>query len=197
VTVLTLPSRPVFEPYGKTPRLFRDMVISEKLDGTNAGIRITDDGVIWAQSRNRLITPDDDNQGFAQWVNTHAGALVDTLGPGLHFGEWWGSGIQRGYGLDPGDKRFSLFNGKRWGGHEDELGMVPGLGLVPLIFRGTFDTMSVDVSVNHLESTGSLAAPGFMRPEGVIVWHAAARQVFKVLIENDDVAKSATMRVAA
>ena len=35
------------------------------------------------------------------------------LVPGRHFGEWWGSGIQRGYGLD--EKTFSLFNAYRWG----------------------------------------------------------------------------------
>lgn len=29
------------------------------------------------------------------------------------------------------------------------------------------------------------AAPGFMRPEGVVVYHSAG-QVFKALIENDD-----------
>lgn len=33
---------------------------------------------------------------------------------------------------------------------------------------------------------GSFAAPGFMRPEGIIVYHSASGHVFKVLLEDDD-----------
>lgn len=38
-----------------------------KLDGTNAAIQFKD-GKIQAQSRSRMITPEDDNYGFARWV---------------------------------------------------------------------------------------------------------------------------------
>jgi hypothetical protein len=87
------------------------MIVTEKLDGTNAQVHITDDGRIFAGSRNRWITPDADNFGFARWVAEHEEELR-ALGPGSHYGEWWGSGIQRRYGLD--EKRFSLFNVGRW-----------------------------------------------------------------------------------
>lgn len=180
-------SAPDFVAYGKTPRLYRDMTITEKLDGTNAGLRITEDGAIYAQSRNRLITPDDDNYGFAAWAAEHAGALVDTLGPGLHFGEWWGRGIQRGYDLD--HKRFSLFNAKRHAA--TDFSLVPGLGLVPVLSRHTFNTNIVDDVLHQLRTEGSAAAPGFMRPEGVIVYHGVSNQVFKVLLENDTQPKGA------
>jgi hypothetical protein len=190
-------SAPEFTPYGKTPRLFRDMVVTEKIDGTNAGIRVTDDGAIIAQSRNRIITPDADNHGFAAWVAEHAGVLTDVLGPGLHFGEWWGSGIGRGYDLPKGEKRLSLFNVKRWEGQEDELGMVPGLGVVPVLHRGTFNTRHVQIVLEHLKASGSVCAPGFMRPEGVVVFHSQAGQVFKVLAEGDEYAKSQLAAVAA
>jgi hypothetical protein len=163
------------------------MVVTEKIDGTNAGIRITPEGAIYAQYRNRLITPDDDNMGFARWVAENAGALTDVLGPGLHFGEWWGRGIQRGYGLD--EKRFSLFNVNRWEPETDELAMVPGLGIVPVLLRYTFDTQHIDACLNDLAVNGSKAAPGFPRPEGLIVYQKAAGQVFKVLIENDQFPK--------
>jgi hypothetical protein len=46
-----------FQAFPKIPRLVRDCVITEKLDGTNASIIITEDGQIGAASRNRLITP--------------------------------------------------------------------------------------------------------------------------------------------
>lgn len=176
-----------FKGYPKTPRLFRDCVITEKLDGTNAAIGIDDTGRLWCQSRNRIITPGEDNFGFAAWAASNAGALVDTLGPGLHYGEWWGRGIQRGYGLD--EKRFSLFNVKRWGDFAQG-SPVDGLSVVPTIFEGVFDTNTVRRALYELEDGGSFAAPGFMRPEGVIVFHIAAGQVFKVLLENDAVAKS-------
>lgn len=175
-----------FRAFPKIPRLFRDCVITEKIDGTNAAVVVADDGTVSAQSRNRSITVDDDNYGFAAWVTRNAWPLVSILGPGYHYGEWWGGGIQRGYGLAKDDKRFSLFNVARWG--ESDLSGVPGLGLVLMDF--TFSTAMVSLIVDRLREYGSQAAPGFMRPEGVIVWHEAARQMFKVTLEKDDEPKS-------
>lgn len=202
-----------FETWGKTPRLFKNCVITEKIDGTNGAIVIeaapavwdwdegvaentidcvTVDGVdyfIGAQSRNRLLTPgkDTDNAGFASWVEFNAEALVSLLGPGRHFGEWWGNGIQRGYGLEKGDKRFSLFNTKRWGHYCDpeQAPNILGLGVVPVIDIGTFNSFYIKDALEMLGETGSYAAPGFMEPEGIIVYHTAINQVFKVTFEND------------
>ena len=103
---------PEFAGFPKMARLSRDIVITEKIDGTNAQIYITKEGEIRAGSRNRWITPADDNFGFAQWVESNRDQLLE-LGPGRHFGEWWGSGIQRGYGMEKGEKKFSLFNAVR------------------------------------------------------------------------------------
>ena len=120
----------VFEDFPKIARLNRQCIISEKIDGTNGCIYIggTDgqggregEGAIYfhdgyfihAGSRSQWITPENDNHGFAKWVVEHGEELIK-LGPGRHFGEWWGSGIQRGYGLSGGEKRFSLFNVSRW-----------------------------------------------------------------------------------
>lgn len=174
-----------FKPWPKTPRLFREVTITEKLDGTNAAIIISEDGTeVAAQSRSRIITPEDDHFGFAAWVYANAGALVDTLGPGHHYGEWWGSGIQRGYGLPKGDRRFSLFNTKRW--DAVNTAAVDGLEVVPILYQGPFSTEKVHGAVHHLRSFGSMASLGFMRPEGVVVYHSASNQVFKVTLEKDD-----------
>jgi len=54
-----------FQPWPKTPRLNRDCIVTEKIDGTNSAIVIDEVGDVYAQSRNRLITPGDDNYGFA------------------------------------------------------------------------------------------------------------------------------------
>lgn len=172
-----------FEAFPKIARLNRGMVITEKIDGTNAAVIITEEGEIGAQSRNRLITPEADNYGFAGWVSRNAQALVEVLGPGRHFGEWWGSGIQRGYGLTGPDKRFSLFNSARWA--DTDLSAIAGLGTVPVIHTGPFDVAMINSAVDALGVVGSYAAPGFMKPEGVVVWQAAARTMFKVTVDKD------------
>lgn len=171
-----------FIPFPKIPRLRRGCVITEKIDGTNAQIVIDPEGNVRAGSRNRWITPDDDNYGFAQWVNDNQDQIRDTLGEGQHFGEWWGNGIQRGYGLKR--KKFSLFNTGRWVSLDSDL-----IDVVPVLYQGDFTTTVVDEVLEGLREGGSLAATGFMKPEGVVVFLPAARNYFKVLIENDHLAK--------
>lgn len=168
-----------FVPFPKIPRLKRGCVITEKLDGTNAQIVIDADGNVRAGSRNRWITPVDDNYGFARWVSENEDELRVGLGEGQHFGEWWGLGIQRGYGV--GEKRFSLFNAGRWSNDRPAC-----CGVVPVLYAGDFSTNTVDWVLDTLRDGGSVAAPGFMQPEGIIVYMTAARHTYKVLLENDD-----------
>lgn len=170
-----------FIPFPKIPRLKRGCVITEKLDGTNAQVVVCEDGSVKAGSRNRWITPDSDNFGFARWVAEHADELRE-LGPGQHFGEWWGLGIQRGYGLT--EKRFSLFNAGRWSDVRPACCHV-----VPVLYAGDFSTGAVDETLAALKDIGSKASPGFDKPEGIIVYMTAARHTYKVLAENDDIAK--------
>lgn len=169
-----------FEEFQKIPRLRRGCVITEKIDGTNAQIHITDDGEMLIGSRSRYITAADDNFGFAKWAEKNKTELM-FLGPGRHYGEWWGSGVQRGYGLSGGEKRFSLFNVGRWS--TDEL--PPCVGLVPKLYEGPFSSEVVDRIIEELRIGGSAAVPGFMKPEGIIIYHAAARSCFKVTLEKD------------
>lgn len=192
---------PDFVAWPKTPRLYRDMVITEKIDGTNGAIIVTDDGDVWAQSRNRLLYPPcdeypngTDNAGFRVWVDQHRATLSAYLGTGRHFGEWWGTGIQRGY--DRPGKTFSLFNVAKWNRRE-ALGLDIDLDVVPTIYEGTFDTQMVQYQLDELCVLGSAAAPGFMRPEGVCVFHVASGRVFKALIENDDIAKNEAVDLGA
>ena len=174
-----------FEAWPKIARLNRDCIITEKIDGTNAAVIVTDDLRVGAQSRTRIITPDDDNFGFARWVHENAETLASLLGPGRHFGEWWGQGIQRKYGLT--EKRFSLFNVNRYA--SVDFTELPNAGLVPTLYVGPFTTEAVALSVEQLARFGSSAAPGFMKPEGVVVFHVAAQTVFKVTCEKDEAPK--------
>jgi len=59
---------PEFKEFPKMARMSRDVVISEKIDGTNAQILITESGDLFTGSRTRWITPADHNQGLAPWA---------------------------------------------------------------------------------------------------------------------------------
>lgn len=183
-----------FVEFNKIARLSRACVITEKIDGTNGCIFIGDDGEFLIGSRTRWIQPGNDNHGFARWATDHKEELL-RLGPGRHFGEWWGSGIQRGYGLQNGEKRFSLFNVNRWGEYRDKIkypenDLPSCCRVVPILRDGIFDTDMVRDAIFHLERDGSSAAPGFMKPEGIVVYHKAAGIFFKKTIEKDEEPKS-------
>lgn len=172
-----------FQEFPKMARLSREIIVTEKIDGTNAQICIGEDGTVQAGSRTRWITPQDDNYGFAKWVEANRDELA-LLGPGRHFGEWWGSGIQRGYGLS--EKRFSLFNVSRWGAPDRPA----CCGVVPTLFRGMFSEDRILDALMSLQLNGSQASPGFAKPEGIVIYHVAAGFGFKKTIEKDEVPKS-------
>lgn len=171
-----------FVEFPKIARLSRECVITEKIDGTNGCICIGEDGSFYVGSRTRWITPENDNYGFARWATENKDELTK-LGPGTHFGEWWGSGIQRGYGLQKGEKRFSLFNVHRW---VDDAARPACCSVVPELWRGIFSTQDANEQIGILRRTGSKAAPGFMSPEGIVIFHTAGGYLFKKTIEKDE-----------
>jgi hypothetical protein len=206
-------------------RLSRECTITEKIDGTNAQIAIISD-VEWHSfdpahtvliesfilgvehvlgyrmvvgSRTRYLTPGKgDNYGFAGWAQRNIADLWE-LGPGRHFGEWWGQGIQRNYGLT--ERRFSLFNTARWAERYAVLSAKHDQGLdileegqqmapacchvVPVLFKGLFQTQAVETALAQLGQGGSVAAPGFKNPEGVVIFHAANGTMFKKTLDGD------------
>ena len=191
-----------FTAFPKMARLQREVIVTEKIDGTNAQVYITDDGKMLFGSRTRWIIPGDDNFGFAKWATDHKDELMQ-LGPGRHFGEWWGRGIQRNYGLE--ERRFSLFNVSRWCLHNETPKAIPTADprtikmqdmlpacchLVPVLRCGINLTTIADSALYELFQRGSLAAPGFMRPEGIVVFHTAGNVGFKMILDNDGVPKS-------
>lgn len=174
----TFPEFPEFE---KIPRLARECIVTEKIDGTNGLIFITEEGDLFAGSRSRWITPQEDNYGFAKWVEGNKAELL-RLGPGRHYGEWWGQGIQRNYSLR--EKRFSLFNVSRWA---DDAVRPACCHVVPVLERELFDSPGLaHRALKRLRDEGSAAAPGFMKPEGVIIYHVAGNLLFKKTLERDE-----------
>lgn len=171
----------IFEKFPSIKRLKRNCVITEKLDGTNAQINFDADGNILCGSRKRIITPDDDNFGFAKWAHDNQNKLFSVLGEGRHYGEWWGLGIQRRY--DMNEKVFSLFNSGRW--QESDLVQINQLSVVPVLYSGEFTSNKVDEAMAGLKGC-SVASAGFKNPEGIVVYHSQINQMFKVTFEHDE-----------
>ena len=176
-----------FEEFPKISRWSRDIVITEKLDGTNACVIITTDGEVAAQSRTRLITPEDDNFGFAKWVQDNKKTLIEDLGEGRHFGEWWGKGIQRTYGMDK--RCFSLFNSVRWLEKSSDF-KTNNLRVVPQMYHGIMGEQIITDALHRLGTVGSCAAKGFTKPEGIVIFHTHSRTMFKKTLEKDEKGKS-------
>lgn len=201
-----------FKEFPKIPRINRTVICCEKIDGTNACIVIADEGDragvseaevganriarieskgtmydLYVQSRNRMITPKSDNYGFARWVELKAQELVDGLGAGYHFGEWWGQGIQRDYGMP--EKRFSLFNVGRWNNNNPPPACCHTVPVV-LVHEGF---SAVDAALEKLRAEGSMAAPGFMDPEGIVAFHRPSGYMFKATLIGDEEPKSKWM----
>lgn len=175
---------PEFKDFGKISRLRTiTALVTEKIDGTNAQILVPDDPAlpVLAGSRNRFVTPEKDNFGFARFVYENA-EMFRRLGPGRHFGEWWGAGIGRRYGQT--EKFLSLFNVGRYGDGLPE-GLPANVRLVPVLWTGPVDTSAIQAVIDNLYATGSVAVPGWMKPEGVIVQIPSAGVRWKVTDNGD------------
>ncbi len=147
------------------PRNIR-VVITQKIDGSNGQIIIQEDGTLTCASRNRVLSLEDDNHGFARWCKDHEQVLVEFLGPGIHYGEWAGPKINSGEGLT--EKKFVLFS---WWDRKDT--SIPSLTYVPLLVECNLETVQsnnlIIESLRDLKENGSKLVPGFMNPEGIVV----------------------------
>ena len=98
-----------------------DYIGTVKLHGTNAAIQLEQGKLPVYQSRNRIITPIDDNMGFAAAMHEFAeevgqlwSDIIDTYtldeGHGVTvYGEWCGEGIQQGVAISKLPKMFVIF----------------------------------------------------------------------------------------
>lgn len=96
-----------------------------KLHGTNAGVCYNSESGLWAQSRENIITREKDNAGFAAFVEAREDAfkaliikVAEKENINLSentiaiYGEWAGSGIQKGIGISNLEKSFFIFGVK-------------------------------------------------------------------------------------
>ena len=151
------------------------VTITEKIDGTNACIIIQDGEIVGVQSRKRMITVENDNYGFALWVEENKEELLG-LGDGYHYGEWAGEGIQKNpYNID--HKALFLFNTMRWNPKNPNLPEC--CSVVPVLYEGELKEDTIDnlLKALVLEADGN-------NPEGVIVYYHTLRDYSKHTIQN-------------
>jgi len=195
----------MFEKFPSLTRFSHGWTITEKLDGSNGAIIIvpitTEEDVptrthvleqvngfyVLAQSRNKLLdlTKQGDSYGFARFVHDNAEALVRTLGEGRHFGEWVGAGIQRRY--DMKEKVFALFNTHRW----TDVELPDRVRVVPVLAQGYLGEPGAAFAetMHNLKQWGSIFAPGFMNPEGIVMRHGPSGTLFKKTFDYDEQGK--------
>jgi hypothetical protein len=53
-----------------------------------------------------------------------------------------------------------------------------------------FTDYAIELAIVDLRALGSKAAPGFMNPEGIVIYHQAAKMYFKKTLLNDESPKS-------
>jgi hypothetical protein len=107
--------------HGEAPSL--QFTGTVKIHGSNGGIGwdgVSD--VLSPQSRKHSITVEEDNAGFARFVDAHTAAIkklflaaipdlpeTSAMRTAYMFGEWCGKGIQKGVGISEVDKMFVVF----------------------------------------------------------------------------------------
>lgn len=107
-------------PAGERPTL--EFYGTVKLHGTNAGIGYNGKD-IWAQSRSNIITTKQDNAGFAFFLETNKEYFIDIMKKVVDnynidmssnnvilFGEWCGTGIQKGVAISKLPRMFVAFD---------------------------------------------------------------------------------------
>lgn len=161
-----------FKAFEKIPREDPFTVtITEKINGTNACIVIEDNDIVTIQSRKRFITPENDNFGFASWVEGNKDELLK-LGDGHHYGEWAGPGIQKNHhNLDK--KTFFLFNTFKW--NSENPNKPDCVSIVPVLYIGELNPATIEIHLQVLKDN----APEGVTPEGIVVYYHAFRKYTK------------------
>ena len=135
-----------------------------KLHGTNSGIGYSRSDGLWAQSRNNIITPENDNNGFASFVESKKEILINHFNflekqgadldkQTVFYGEWAGSGINNGCGIHQLKEKsffyFDLFSDEKWIDYE----FIHWDGINNLYSIRKFKTFQIDIDFNNPESS--------------------------------------------
>lgn len=172
-----------FESFQSVERIQQPIIVTEKIHGTNAQI-VVDGADIYAGSRTRWIAPDDDNYDFAKWVLGNREELILKLVDGRHYGEWYGRGINAGYGMK--ERRFALFNTTRWAEAKEAGALPSSVDVVPVLYQGPYSGQAIEAAFDALKANGSALVPGYMKPEGIVIFFARTNVLMKRTFKSED-----------
>jgi hypothetical protein len=112
--------QPTFNPNATKPKITFNGTV--KLHGSNGAVCFSNDGEMWFESRNRILSIDTDNNGFWQFCHDREEIfkyLISQIqyfyfndsNPGIItiFGEYCGQGINQGCAIHQLSKRFIIF----------------------------------------------------------------------------------------
>lgn len=144
----------IYDPLKPIPTL--EFTGTVKLHGSNAAV-CQSNGVRWFQSRQRLLTIDDDNYGFVKWAEENETFFDEAFSRASDnktvciYGEWCGQNIQKGVGISALPKMFVVFSVRLIDG-EDTRWMngteIKSLGLLSIY---NFPTFSISIDFNNPE----------------------------------------------
>lgn len=110
--------------------------LTEKIHGTNASVCFSEKDGLWVQSKNNIITPENDNAGCAAFVEERRELFIDLIRKIANIGvygidlnenivtlyfEWCGGNIQKNSCVSGLDKRAIFFNHFKVSGLEEEV----------------------------------------------------------------------------
>lgn len=133
-----------------------------KLHGTNAAVVYSKEHGLYAQSRERVLSIESDNAGFAFYVESNREYFEKAYGQALEdqgldtlivYGEWAGGNIQKGVGVCNIEKQFYPFLCKHL--YKDtEFSFIPYWEATPESKEypiTSFPTFTLDIDFNHPE----------------------------------------------
>ncbi len=164
------------KPFPKIPRIENvTFEVTEKLDGTNGVVQVTDSLEVLVGSRNRWLDKHNDNHGFFNWVMERED-IFKGFGQGIYRGEFIGKGIQRTYGLL--DKHFYLFDlsleeKTSWAPDGSNIHIVPYLGWISLF--------EIEDIINYTGEHLTSEINRIYKSEGVMLYSRELDRYIKVI----------------
>lgn len=182
-----------FKSWPKTTRRKSKCTISEKLNGSNGALAFkvkdvspTDGREVYVldfematQTRNRIVTTQDDQTGIARWAEANRDSLIRDLlyiegnlpipsdEPQYHYGEF----MTRGHK----EPHFYLFNTRRW---SNVTFKTPTLKVVPVLYEGEYYDGVIEECLEDLRNNGSRIHPD-IPAEGVVTYWPGNDTMFK------------------
>lgn len=163
------------------------VIVTEKIHGANCHVNVVSqpDGSLKAIAGKRTSYVGTQGLfGFGEFVTSNEKEICEKLGPGRHYAEWTGAGVNGDYGLK--NKTAVLFN-TRHHGPKKAAGVLPDrFDVVPVLYDGPYVQEKIDEVLADLKANGSKFSHGYMRPEGVVLFFPLFNAYKKIVFKPEE-----------